>query len=67
MTEDEAVGEHHCHNAHEFEQTLGGSKGWEILVCFSSWCNKEYDMTATEQPLPPSPPKLYIYIKYMHA
>ena len=42
MTEGEMVGWHHCLNGHEFEQTLGGSEGWEILVCFSSWHNKGY-------------------------
>ena len=31
-TEDEMVGKHHQLNGHEFEQTLGGSEGWEAWV-----------------------------------
>ena len=30
---------------HEFEQTLGDSKGQGSLVCCSSWGHKESDMT----------------------
>ena len=35
MTEDEMVGCHHQLNGHEFEQTLGGSKGQGSLACYS--------------------------------
>ena len=45
MTEDEMVGWHHYLDGHEFEQTPGGSGEQDILLCFSSWCNKEYDTT----------------------
>ena len=34
-TEDEMVGWHHRTDGHEFEQTLGGSKGQGSLVCCS--------------------------------
>ena len=37
MTEDEMVGWHHQLNAHEFEQTLGDSKGQGSLVSCSPW------------------------------
>ena len=47
-TEDETVGWHHCHNGHEFEQTLGDSGGQGSLLCCSSWDHKESD--TTEQP-----------------
>ena len=43
MTEDEMVGWHHQLNGHEFEQTLGDSKGQESLVCCSPWGCKESD------------------------
>ena len=36
-TEDEIVGWHHWLNGHEFEQTLGDSKGQRSLVCCSPW------------------------------
>ena len=45
MTEDEMVGWHHQLNGHEFEQTLGDSKGQRSLVCYSSWGRKELDTT----------------------
>ena len=49
-TEDEMVGGHHQIGRHEFEQTLGDdSEGQGSLVCYSPWCYKESDMTATEQ------------------
>ena len=35
MTEDEMVGWHHCHNGHEFEQTLGDGEGQGSLACCS--------------------------------
>ena len=44
-TEDEMVGWHHQMDWHEFEQTLGGSKGQGSLVCCSPWGCKESDMT----------------------
>ena len=34
MTEDEMVGRHHWVNRHEFEQTLGDSKGQGSLSCY---------------------------------
>ena len=39
------VGWHHQLNGHEFEQTLGDSKGQRSLVCYSSWGRKELDTT----------------------
>ena len=36
-TEDEMVGWHHRFNGHEFEKTLGDSKGQGSLVCCSPW------------------------------
>ena len=49
-TEDETVGWHHQLNGHEFEQTLGDSKGQRSLACFSPWgmTSVRYDL-ATEQ------------------
>ena len=44
-TEDEMIGWHHWLNGHEFEQTLGDSKGQGSLVCCSPWDHKELDMT----------------------
>ena len=45
MTEDETVGWHHWLNGHEFEQAPGVGDGQGGLVCCSSWCHKESDMT----------------------
>ena len=45
MTEDEIVGCHHQLNGHEFENTLGDSKGQGSLVCYSPWSHKKPDMT----------------------
>ena len=45
MTEDEMAGWHHRLNGHEFEQTLGDSKGQGSLVCCSPWGCKESDTT----------------------
>ena len=39
------VGWHHLHNGHEFEQSLGDSKGQGSLVCCSPWGCKESDTT----------------------
>ena len=36
---------HHQLNGHGFEQTLGNSEGQGNLVCYSSQCHKELDMT----------------------
>ena len=36
---------HHRLNGHEFEQTLGDSKGQGSLVCCSPWGPKESDLT----------------------
>ena len=44
-TEDELTGWHHGLNGHEFEQTLGDSKGQGSLVCCSPWGCKEFDTT----------------------
>ena len=43
--EDEMAGWHHRLNGHEFEQTLGDSKGQGSLACCSQWGHKELDMT----------------------
>jgi len=45
MTEDEMVGWHHQLDGYEFEQVLGVGDGQGSLVCSSSWCHKESDMT----------------------
>ena len=45
MTDDGTVRWHHQLNGHEFEQTLGDSKGQGSLACYSSWGRKELDMT----------------------
>ena len=37
VTEDEMVGWHHQLSGHEFEHTLGDSKGQGRLVCCSPW------------------------------
>ena len=43
-TEDEMVGCHHRPDGHEFEQTLGDSKGQGSLVCCSPWdCRVGHD------------------------
>ena len=39
------VGWHHRLNGHEFEQTLGDSKGQGSLACCSPWGHKELDTT----------------------
>ena len=44
-TEDEMIEWHHWLNGHEFEQTLGNSKGQGRLACYSQWVRKESDMT----------------------
>ena len=49
MTEGEMVGLYHRHDGHEFEQTLGDSKGQGRLVCCSSQGYKESDMTEQQQ------------------
>ena len=44
-TEDEMVGWHHWHHAHEFEQTVGvGDKQGSLASC-SQWGRKESDTT----------------------
>ena len=46
VAEDETVGwQPHLNNGHEFEQTLGDSKGQGSLVCCSPWGHKESDVT----------------------
>ena len=37
-------GEHHQLNGHEFEETLGDSKGQGSLVCYNSQGHKESGM-----------------------
>ena len=44
-TEDKMVGWHNWLNRHEFEQTLGDSKGQGSLECCSTCGHKELDMT----------------------
>ena len=39
------VGQHHRLNGHEFEQTLGDSKGQGSQTCCSPWGPKESDTT----------------------
>ena len=39
------LGWHHWLNGHESEQTQGDSEGQENLTCYSSWGQKELDMT----------------------
>ena len=41
--EDEMVGWHHWLDGHEFEQTLGDSRGQRSLACYSPWGHKESD------------------------
>ena len=45
VTEDEMFGWHHQLNGHEFEQTLGDSKGQGSLGCCSPWDRKDLNMT----------------------
>ena len=45
VIEDEMVGWHHWLSGHEFEQTLGVSKGQGSLACCSPWGCKKRDMT----------------------
>ena len=45
VTEDEMVGWHHWLDGHEFEQTLGDSKGQGSLTCCSPWGHKGLDIT----------------------
>ena len=39
------VGWHHQLDGHEFQQVLGVGDGQGGLACYSSWCQKEFDMT----------------------
>ena len=43
------VGWHQQSNGHEFEQTLGDSKGQGSLACCSPWGQKESDITEQQQ------------------
>ena len=45
MTEDEMVGWHHQHDAHESEQALGVDDRQGSLACCSPWGHKESDTT----------------------
>ena len=45
VAEDKMVGWYHRLNGHEFEQTVGGSKGQGSLACRSPWGRKELDTT----------------------
>ena len=50
MAEGKMVGWHHWHNGHEFEQTLGNSKGQGSLACCSPWARRvEYDLETEQQ------------------
>ena len=42
--QDEMVGKHHQPNGHEFEPTLGDSKGQGTLTCCNPWGCKESHM-----------------------
>ena len=44
-TEDEMVGWHHWHDAHEFEQAPGVGEGQGDLACCSPWGCKDSNMT----------------------
>ena len=39
------VGQHHCVDGHEFEETPGAGEGQGGLACCSPWGRKELDMT----------------------
>ena len=45
MTEDEMVGQHHCLNEHELEQTPGDSEEQGSLACCSPRGRKQSDTT----------------------
>ena len=45
VTEDEMVGWHHWLSGHEFQQTLGGGEGQEMLAWCCPWGCKELDIT----------------------
>ena len=60
VTEDEMVGWHHQLNGHEFEQTLGDSRGQGSLACCSSWGRKESDMTEWLNWHLPSSPRIQV-------
>ena len=45
VTENDMVRWHYQIYGHEFEQTLGDSKGQGSLACCSPWGRKESDMT----------------------
>ena len=49
MTKEETLGWHHQFNGHEFEQTLGDSGGFPVLVCCSLWGFKSQHDLVTEQ------------------
>ena len=49
MTEDEMAGWYHQLNGHEFEQTLGDTKGQGSLACYSPWGRRIRHNLATEQ------------------
>ena len=43
-TDDKMVGWHHWFNGHEFEQTLGDSKGQGSLACCRSWTHFSWNI-----------------------
>ena len=47
--EDEMAGWYHQLNGHEFEQTLGDTKGQGSLACYSPWGRRIRHNLATEQ------------------
>ena len=48
-TEDEMAGWYHQLNGHEFEQTLGDTKGQGSLACYSPWGRRIRHNLAIEQ------------------
>ena len=52
------VGWHHGLNSHEFEQTLGDSKGQGSLECCSPWGHIEFDMGVNQKGDCPGRPDL---------
>ena len=49
MTEDEMIGYLHRLNGHDFEQTLGDTKGQGTLACCSPWGHRVGCDLVTEQ------------------
>ena len=60
-TEDEMVGCYHRLDGHEFEQTLGDSKGQGSLACCSPWNHRVGQDGATEQQIALAVPHVNVY------